>query len=137
VLMVAMLVSVVSPAVAQDSPDTGGAIAPPRLFMPMVANDNSTSQLSEPEQPAPPTPAQPPESELPFEGQRHGRVTAAERQEAAARAAALGMPTAADMVASAGAAAMAPGSVPHFYGPFANYANSPLPTMQNVQGVPV
>jgi len=103
----------------------------------MVANDNSTSQLSEPEQPAPPTPAQPPTPEIPFEGQRHGRVSAAERQEAAKRAAALGMPTAEEMVASAGAAAMAPGTVPHFYGPFANYANSPLPTLQTVEGIPV
>ena len=136
-ILLAMLVSVVSPALAQDVPDSSGATAPPRLFMPLVSSDNTAAQLAEPEQPAPPTPAQPPAPEVPFEGQRHGRVTAAERQEAAARAASLGMPTAEDMVASAGAAAMAPGTVPHFYGPFANYANSPLPSLQTVQGIPV
>ncbi|CAG0974038.1 partial Spore coat protein A, partial [Anaerolineae bacterium] len=66
-------------------------------------------------------------------------ITQADREAAAARAAKLGLklgpakktaskaPTG---LAPAGvtAAALAPGTVPHYFGPFPNYANSPLPS---------
>ena len=64
-----------------------------------------------------------------------GRMTQAQREAAARRAARRGMPSAETLLAQAdagadSAAAMVGGKTPHFYGPFANYANSPLPTVK-------
>jgi hypothetical protein len=54
-------------------------------------------------------------------------VTQAERQAAANRAAALGMRPAVAAAEISAAADMVMGGTPHYFGPFPNYANSPLP----------
>ncbi|MDD5306799.1 MAG: multicopper oxidase domain-containing protein [Deltaproteobacteria bacterium] len=60
------------------------------------------------------------------------RVTGADRASAAARAAALGLKPGVSGRAANGPAAMPPpaldpGGIPHYFGPYANYAYSPLP----------
>jgi FtsP/CotA-like multicopper oxidase with cupredoxin domain len=55
------------------------------------------------------------------------RVTPAEREAAAARAARRGSTLPAP--SAAGPRTTAAGTVPHYYGPYPNYANSPLPTV--------
>src|SRR4030042_4891965 len=54
----------------------------------------------------------------------HGKVTPAETKAAAKRAAALGLQPG---VAAIGVAALDPGGVPHYFGPYGNWAYSPLP----------
>ena len=72
--------------------------------------------------------------------QKKQRVTPAQRQAAAARAKAAGQTPATAGITqstapSAGAAAMAsPGQAPHYYGPYPNYANSPLPVVTSAPG---
>jgi FtsP/CotA-like multicopper oxidase with cupredoxin domain len=69
-----------------------------------------------------------PSPELPYLLKR--RVTAADRQQAARNAAAAGLkPGVAGLAPkiTAQAFTMDPGGIPHYFGPFANYANSPLP----------
>jgi FtsP/CotA-like multicopper oxidase with cupredoxin domain/fibronectin type 3 domain-containing protein len=57
--------------------------------------------------------------------QKRPRITAADQKAAASRAAAEGL-----VLPAPGMALMAtPGSPPHYFGPFANYANSPLPVV--------
>ena len=53
-----------------------------------------------------------------------GKVTPTERKAAAARAAALGLQPG---VAATGVAIADPGGVPHYFGPYGNWAYSPLP----------
>jgi FtsP/CotA-like multicopper oxidase with cupredoxin domain len=55
---------------------------------------------------------------------KHGKVAVSEQKAAAARAAALGLQPG---VAGISAAALDPGGVPHYFGPFGNWAYSPLP----------
>ncbi|MHB8874454.1 MAG: hypothetical protein ACYC8T_12270 [Myxococcaceae bacterium] len=54
------------------------------------------------------------------------RVTPADREVAAKHAADLGLLP--GVAGSLEPAVLTPGAVPHYFGPFANYANSPLPT---------
>src|SRR5262245_29962788 len=72
------------------------------------------------------TPAQP--------AKQAKRINQAQREAAARRAARQGMTSAVTALAQAQAgvetAAAVTDKTPHFYGPFANYANSPLPTVQ-------
>ncbi len=63
-------------------------------------------------------------------GKQHGKVTNAERKAAAARAAALGLITTANVTAPT--AAMNPGGVPDYFGTVPNFANSPLPPVVNI-----
>ncbi|MHB0877514.1 MAG: hypothetical protein ACYC5O_15865, partial [Anaerolineae bacterium] len=58
----------------------------------------------------------------------HRPVTPADRATAAANAAAAGMKPGLAGVEIALAAPMDPNGVPHYFGPYANYANSPMPT---------
>lgn len=130
-ILFAMLASVVSPALAQEPLDPGGSDVVPRVFLPMIAGDTPTAELAAPETPAPPVAPETPPSFTPPEGQKHGRVTPADRQAAANRAAALGFQTPDELVS---AAAMDPGGVPQYFS-VPNYANSPLPTVTTVNGV--
>ncbi len=69
------------------------------------------------------TPTPPPPSGPPY---YHGRPTPAERRAAAERAATLRAEAARNGIVGA-QAAPGPGDVPDYFGPYPNYANSPLP----------
>ena len=123
-LLFAMLTSVVSPVLAQEPLDPSGADAGPKLFLPMVAGSGAATELTTPAQPTPAPVATLPPGFVPPEGNKHGRVTPAERQAAAARAAALGFkPSEVEVQA----AALVPNAVPRYFS-HPNYANSPLPS---------
>ncbi len=103
VILLAMLVTTVSPAVAQDVPDAGDAS--PHLYLPVIAGDGSASQLAAPDQPVVPTPdINLPEAELP----------SVELEDSVTVMAAAPPATATDTT-----------KVPHYFGPNPNWANSP------------
>ena len=125
-ILLSLLLTTAAPALAQDGgdPPDGGAVW--QAFLPMITNDSTNDSLS----PAP-EPETTPEPEInPPEQPR--RLTQADRQAAADRAAALGLrpvTAAAQMAAQMAAAEAHMGMIPHYYGPFPNYANSPLPAV--------
>jgi len=103
VILLAMLVTTVSPAVAQDVPDAGDT--GPHLYLPVIAGDGSASQLAAPEQPVVPTPdINPPEAEQPSV-ELEDSVTV--------------------MAAAPPASVTDTTKVPHYFGPNPNWANSP------------
>lgn len=119
-LVLLVLASLIAtPLSAQDAPaaDTGAGAS--FVYLPYITGDAQPPQQTSPEVAAPPQP-----TDSDWGNNKHGRVTPAERQAAAGRAAALGLlpSTVTGQVMAAAA-----GSPPHFYGPYPNYANSPLP----------
>lgn len=112
-----LLCLVVSQAAAQDAPvsDTGADSG--AVYLPLINSNSDTAQQA-------PLPVSTPPAN--WGNNKHGRVTPAERQAAAARAEALGQVPA---TVSGAVMAAAANGIPHFYGPFANYANSTLPTV--------
>jgi len=124
-ILLALILTTVTPALAQDGSSPAEPAAGTHFFLPFVTGGAADSQTVTTDQPQPPAPeTNPPQSE-------HGsKVTQAERQAAANRAAALGMRPpvdAAEMASKVTAGAMSMGGTPHYFGPFPNYANSPLP----------
>ena len=69
--------------------------------------------------------AQGPLPPIPKRPQPSKRITSAQRKLAAERAKAAGLQPG---LAVGQKAAMDPGGIPHYFGPYANYANSPVPT---------
>ncbi len=133
-LLLALVMSLLpGTLLAQDTPDQGAGTpdpaSGPHVYLPVV--NGSTQSSPAVDSPAP-TPA--PDADWPGDlgwgNQKHGKVTPAERMAAAQRAAAVGAQpaTVTGATAEIAAAAMGGGS-PHFFGPFPNYANSPLPTV--------
>ncbi|MBK8050346.1 MAG: hypothetical protein IPK16_26520 [Anaerolineales bacterium] len=161
-ILFAMLVSSVSPAIAVDAssrvapeytstwtiypvgPDRPQDQDPPApnpdgtaagIFLPLLAGGGQDERIVVPEEPTPaPQPPVSPEAPitpLPTQGKGH-RVTPVERAAAAANNKARGMlPGVAGLQNKPGEVSANmntnPGAIPHYFGPFANYANSPMP----------
>ena len=132
-MLLSLLLSLMSfPALAQDDP--GADAQPPQsnAFLPLIADGADSAEAQDvaanPEQEPASAPATPEDTPPPPTGDwgnnKHGRVSPAERQAAAARAAALGLEPA-TVTGEVPVGAM--GGSPHYYGPYPNYANSPLP----------
>lgn len=117
-VMLALLCLGVSPAQAipkPSAPSAGGATAAPSGAP--AANDQAVNKAADKNGKKP--------------DKKKLRITDRQRLDAAKRAAAQGLTVPATTTRSALAAAdmAAPGSTPHYFGPYANYANSPLPTV--------
>ncbi|MFZ1771763.1 MAG: fibronectin type III domain-containing protein, partial [Caldilinea sp.] len=101
-ILTALLVTMVSPAWAQEPPTTGDS-ASPNIFLPLISSDLGAEQLNaplEPTAPAPPSAAEP----EPEDQTSAGIVQAASPPSS---------PT--DLT-----------RVPHYFGPYPNWANSPF-----------
>ena len=143
-ILTAMLVTTVSPVFAQEPPDTDEPADAQHIYLPQVSNGGSPDQTLTPndpaQQPAEPQPTAPPETpptaspappayETPPYLIDH-RVYPADRIAAAANNRAKGLLpglAAANGQGVSSAAAVNPWDVPHYFGPFGNYANSPMP----------
>ena len=120
-ILLALLLTTVAPALAQDGPPPADQDAVWQAYLPFVTSTEDGNLAKPPEEPAP----TPPPTPNPPEGEKRGRVTQAEREAAAARAAAKGF----DLLKAAEmAVSMEMGGVPHYFSA-PNYANSPLPTI--------
>jgi FtsP/CotA-like multicopper oxidase with cupredoxin domain/fibronectin type 3 domain-containing protein len=135
VLLFLTLVLSLLPAtlLAQDAPDqdTGAPdrASGPHVYLPVVNGSVQIPTVVAAPEPTPPAQDADWPGDLGWGNQKHGKVTPAERLAAAQRAAALGEQPATVTGATGEIAAAAMSSSPHFFGPFPNYANSPLPTV--------
>jgi len=97
-ILLAMLVTIVSPAFAQEvPPDTGDPASASRLYLPLVSGSASTDQLTVPAFPYDDSPDDTPPA-----------------------------PAAPDVSSAAPANATQLEKVPHYFGPYPNWANSPF-----------
>ena len=105
-ILLALLLTTVAPALAQDGPPPADQDAVWQAYLPFVTSTEDGNLAKPPEEPAP----TPPPTPNPPEGEKRGRVTQAEREAAAARAAAKGF----DLLKAAEmAVSMEMGGVPH------------------------